>query len=146
MASSTRSASIARSPAGTLIFARPNAKAYLGLDYDRGDLDLNAKLVWTGPMNLRKFHDDGSGQQDRYNLDGTPKRDKSPGFFTLDVRGEYAINKHFTVYAGVDNVFDYKQSDKESPLFVNGDGGFDVTQLWGPSRGRYLYAGTKLSF
>lgn len=135
-----------RFPAGTLIFARPNAKAYLGLDYDRGDLDLNAKLVWTGPMNLRKFHDDGSGQQDRYNLDGTPKRDKSPGFFTLDVRGEYAINKHFTVYAGVDNVFDYKQSDKESPLFVNGDGGFDVTQLWGPSRGRYLYAGTKLSF
>lgn len=135
-----------RFPAGTLIFARPNVKAYLGLDYDRGDLDLNAKLVWTGPMNLRKFHDDGSGQQDRYNLDGTPKRDKSPGFFTLDVRGEYAINKHFTVYAGVDNVFDYKQSDKESPLFVNGDGGFDVTQLWGPSRGRYLYAGTKLSF
>lgn len=135
-----------RFPAGTLIFARPNAKAYLGLDYDRGDLDLNAKLVWTGPMNLRKFHDDGSGLQDRYNLDGTPKRDKSPGFFTLDVRGEYAINKHFTVYAGVDNVFDYKQSDKESPLFVNGDGGFDVTQLWGPSRGRYLYAGTKLSF
>ncbi|CUJ39637.1 TonB-dependent receptor plug domain-containing protein [Achromobacter ruhlandii] len=135
-----------RFPAKTLIFARPNAKAYLGLDYDRGDFDFNAKLVWTGPMNLRKFHDDGSGRQDRYNLDGTPKREKSPGFFTLDLRGEYAINKHFTLYAGVDNLFDYKQSDKESPLFVNGDGDLDVTQLWGPSRGRYLYAGTRLSF
>ncbi|MGE8657240.1 MAG: TonB-dependent receptor plug domain-containing protein [Achromobacter sp.] len=135
-----------RFPAKTLIFARPNAKAYLGLDYDRGDFDFNAKLVWTGPMNLRKFHDDGSGQQNRYNLDGTPKREKSPGFFTLDLRGEYAVNKHFTLYAGVDNLFDYKQSDKESPLFVDGNGELDVTQLWGPSRGRYLYAGTKLSF
>ncbi|MCZ8394105.1 TonB-dependent receptor plug domain-containing protein [Achromobacter xylosoxidans] len=135
-----------RFPAKTLIFARPNAKAYLGLDYDLGNFEFNAKLVWTGPMNLRKFHDDGSGAQDRYNLDGTPKRDKSPGFFTLDMRGEYAVNKHFTLYAGVDNVFNYKQTDKESPLFVNGEGEFDVTHLWGPNRGRYLYAGTKLSF
>ena len=135
-----------RFPAGTLIFARPYAKAYLGLDYDRGDLDLNAKLVWTGPMNLRKFHGDGSDGPNRYNLDGTPKRDKSPGFFTLDLRGEYAINKNFTFYAGVDNMFDYKQSDKESPLFVDSAGEIDVTQLWGPSRGRYLYAGTKISF
>ncbi|QQB38335.1 TonB-dependent receptor [Achromobacter deleyi] len=135
-----------RFPAKTLIFARPNAKAYLGLDYDRGDFDFNAKLVWTGPMNLRKFHDDGSGSPNRYDLDGHPKRDKSPGFFTLDLRGEYAVNKHFTLYAGVDNLFDYKQTDKESPLFVNGDGEPDVTQLWGPSRGRYLYAGTKVSF
>lgn len=135
-----------RFPPGTMIFARPYAKAYFGLDYDRGDFNVNAKLVWTGPMNLRKFHDDGSGESGRYNLDGTPKRDKSPGFFTLDLRGEYAINKNFTLYAGVDNLFDYKQTDKESPLFVDSSGEIDVTQLWGPSRGRYLYAGTKISF
>ncbi|WP_157146245.1 TonB-dependent receptor plug domain-containing protein [Achromobacter insuavis] len=135
-----------RFPAKALAFARPNAKAYLGLDYDRGAFDFNAKLVWTGPMNLRKFHDDGSGQQNRYNLDGTPKREKSPGFFTLDLRGEYAVNKRFSLYAGVDNLFDYKQTNTESPLFVNGDGEFDVIHLWGPSRGRYLYAGAKLSF
>ena len=133
-------------PAGTLVFARPKAKAHLGFDYQRGGFDFTTKLVWTGPMDLRKFHDDGSGAQNRFNLDGTPKRDKSPGFVTLDLRAEYAVNKTFSVYAGADNVTDYKQSDKESFLFVDGDGAPDVVHLWGPNRGRYLYAGVKVSF
>jgi outer membrane receptor for ferrienterochelin and colicins len=135
-----------RFPPGTLVFARPKAKAYLGLDYDTGGLDLTAKLVWTGSMDLRKFHDDGSGSQNRFNLDGSPKRDRSPSFVTLDLRAEYAISKTWAVYLGADNVTDYKQSDKESFLFVDGDGAPDVVHLWGPNRGRYLYAGVKLSF
>ena len=133
-------------PAGTLIFARPKTKGYFGVDYDRGPLELTAKLVVTGPMDLRKFHDDGTGSQNRFNFDGTPKKDKSPTFATLDVRGEYKLNKTLALYAGVDNVFDYKQSDKESFLFVDGQGAEDVTHLWGPSRGRYIYAGVKLAF
>ena len=133
-------------PAGTLVFARPKAKAYLGMDYEQGGFDFTAKLVWTGPMDLRKFHDDGSGAQNRFNLDGSPKRDKSPSFVTVDLRGEYAFSKTFSIYAGADNVFDYKQSDKESFLFVDGDGAPDVVHLWGPNRGRYLYAGVKVSF
>ena len=135
-----------RFPAGTLVFARPTSKAYLGFDFEQGGLDLTAKLVWTGPMDLRKFHDDGSGAQNRFNLDGTPKRDKSPSFATLDVRAEYAFNKRFSAYVGADNLTDYKQSDKESALFIDSGGAPDVTHLWGPSRGRYVYAGVKVSF
>lgn len=135
-----------RFPPGTLVFARPKAKAYLGMDYERNGWDLSAKLVWTGPMDLRRFHDDGSGSQNRYNLDGTPKRDKSPSFFTLDMRAEYAVSKTWSVYLGADNLLDYKQSDKESFLFVDGEGAADVVHLWGPNRGRYLYAGVKASF
>lgn len=133
-------------PAGTLIFARPKTKAYFGFSYEKAGFDLSGKLVWTGPMDLRKFHDDGTGSQNRFNLDGTPKLDRSPSFFTVDLRGEYAINKQIAVYAGIDNLFDYKQSDKESFLFVDGNGAPDVVHLWGPNRGRYLYAGLKLSF
>ncbi len=133
-------------PAGTLVFARPKAKAYFGLDYEQAGWAFTTKLVWTGPMDLRKFHDDGSGSQNRFNLDGSPKRDKSPSFITLDLRGEYAFSKTFSVYVGADNLFDYKQSDKESFLFVDGDGAPDVVHLWGPNRGRTLYAGVKLSF
>ena len=135
-----------RFPAGTLVFARPNAKAYLGFDYESNGLDLSAKLVWTGPMDLRKFHDDGTGQQNRFNLDGSPKSDASPSFVTLDLRAEYATSKKFAFYAGIDNALDYKQSDKESFLFVDGDGAPDVVHLWGPSRGRYVYAGVKFNF
>jgi outer membrane receptor for ferrienterochelin and colicins len=133
-------------PAGTLVFARPNAKAYLGLNYEQGRFDFSTKLVWTGPMNLRKFHDDGSGSQNRFNLNGTPKSDKSPDFVTLDLRSEYALSKTWSVYAGADNLLDYKQSDKESMLFVDGNGAPDVTHMWGPNRGRFVYAGVKVNF
>jgi outer membrane receptor for ferrienterochelin and colicins len=135
-----------RFPPGTLVFARPKAKAYFGLDFDRGSFELTGKLVWTGPMDLNRFHDEGSGSQNRFNLDGTPKLDKSPGFVTFDVRGEWRINKTVAVYAGADNLFDYKQSDKESFLFVDATGAADVTHLWGPNRGRYVYAGVKFAF
>ena len=135
-----------RFPAGTLVFARPKAKAYFGLEYEQGPWNLSTKLVVTGPMDLRKFHDDGTGVQNRFNLDGTPKSDTSPTFSTLDVRAEYRLNRMASIYVGADNLLDYKQPDKESQLFVNGEGAPDVVHLWGPSRGRYVYAGVKLSF
>lgn len=131
-------------PAGTLIFPRPKAKAYLSADYESGPLNLTAKLVWTGAMDLAKFGDYAGSP--RYNLDGTPKRNKSPSFFTLDLRGEVAFSKSFSVYFGADNLLDYKQSDKDSQLFVDGEGAPDVVHLWGPNRGRYVYAGVKMSF
>ncbi|MET3493537.1 TonB-dependent receptor plug domain-containing protein [Variovorax boronicumulans] len=134
-----------RFPAGTLIFARPKARAFFGLDYESGPLDLTAKLVVTGPMDLNRFHDDGSGSQNRFNFDGTPKRTKSPTFATLDVRAEYAVNSRLSLYAGVDNLFNYRQSKKEGFLWISGSGAQDVTHLWGPNRGRFVYAGAKFS-
>jgi len=131
---------------GTLVFARPGSRAFLGMDFERGSFDFGAKLVWTGNMDLRRFHDDGSGGQNRFNFDGTPKRDRSPSFVTLDLRGEYTINSTASVYAGVDNLTNYRQSDTESFLFVDGGGAPDVVHLWGPNRGRYWYSGVKLSF
>ena len=46
----------------------------------------------------------------------------------------------------MDNLFDYKQAERENFLWVNGEGGIDVTHLWGPNRGRYIYAGVKFDF
>ena len=131
---------------GTLVFARPKSKAYWGAEYNNDAWDLSAKLVWTGPMDLLKFHDDGTGSQNRFNFNGSPKKDSSPSFLTLDVRGEYKFSKTLAVYAGVDNLTNYRQSDKESFLFVDADGAPDVVHLWGPSRGRFVSAGVKLSF
>ncbi len=131
---------------GTLVFARPERRAFLTADYDGDGFELTAKLSWTGAMDLRRFHDDGSGAQNRFNFDGSPKLDRSPAFTTLDLRGEWTLNKTVALYLGVDNATDTKQSDKESPLFVDGDGAPDVVHLWGPNRGRYVYAGVKLSF
>lgn len=131
---------------GTLVFARPKNRAFISADFDAAGWELTAKLSWTGTMDLRRFHDDGSGAQNRFNFDGSPKLDKSPAFVTLDLRAEWAINPKVAVYVGVDNATDTKQSDKESPLFVDVEGAPDVVHLWGPNRGRYVTAGVKLAF
>jgi outer membrane receptor for ferrienterochelin and colicins len=135
-----------RFPPGTLIFARPNARAFVSMDYDRGPWELTAKLSVTGPMDLDRFHDDGSGAPNRFNFDGTPKRGKSPAFATVDVRAQYAVDQNLSLFVGANNLFDYRQSRRESPLWIDAGGGYDVTHIWGPMRGRYGYAGAKLSF
>jgi len=128
---------------GTLAFARPETRAYLRLDYEWGPWTGMVRGTWTGPQDLAKFYDYANNQ--RYNFDGTKKMDKSPSFWTVDLRGEYRINRQWSAYLGADNVFDFKQSDKESMLWVDGSGAIDVTHIWGPNRGRFVYAGVKFA-
>ena len=102
----------------------------LALDHDAGPWDLNARATYTGPQNLAKFYDYADTQ--RYNLDGTPKPDRSPGFWVVDLRASYQWNKTVQTYIGVNNVFDYQQAKKDSFLWLDGDGALDVTHIWGP--------------
>ena len=129
---------------GTLSFARPESRAVFGANWNQGDWDLGAKLLWTGRQNLARFYDYANNPQ--YNFDGSTKRDWSPSFATLDLRGEYRVSSHLSIYAGADNVTDYKQIDKENFLWIDSAGAYDTTHIWGPSRGRYVYAGIKASF
>ncbi len=99
-----------------------------------------ARGVWTGPMDLDKFYG-----TDRYNFDGTRKLSQSPSYWVVDLRGEYRLNKQWSTFLGVDNVFDFKQSDKESMLWIDSAGQIDVTNIWGPNRGRFIYGGIKFT-
>lgn len=128
---------------GTLPFARPEERVYLTLDYERGPLDLLAKATWTGSQDLARFYDYANNP--RYNLDGSKKQDKSPTFWTVDLRADYKFNQQWSSYVGVDNAFDYKQADHEGTLFVDGAGNIDVTHIWGPFRGRFLFGGIKFN-
>jgi outer membrane receptor for ferrienterochelin and colicins len=126
------------------LFARPDYRVTLALDHDAGPWDLNARATYTGPQNLSKFYDYADGQ--RYNLDGTPKPDKSPGFWVVDLRASYQWSKAVQTYIGINNAFNYQQAKKDSFLWLDGDGALDVTHIWGPSIGRTVVAGLKLSF
>ena len=128
---------------GTLAFARPETRAYLRLDYESGPWTGMARGTWTGPMDLAKFYNYANDQ--RYNFDGTRKKSKSPSYWVFDLRGEYRFNKQWAAFAGVDNLLDFKQSDKESLLWINAAGDLDVTHIWGPNRGRFIYGGVKFT-
>ena len=99
--------------------------------------------TWTGSMDLAKFYDYANNQ--RYNFDGSRKTDKSPSYWVADARSEYRLSKQWSTFLGVDNVFDFKQSDKESTIWVGADGSIDVTHIWGPNRGRFIYGGVKFT-
>lgn len=81
------------------------------------------------------------------NTQSKSKGTSAPAFYTVDTRLSKDINREWTVYAGVNNLFDYTQTAAgSSPLFYDANGDLDVTHIWGPLRGRMLYAGTQLKF
>ncbi|MFA5496485.1 MAG: TonB-dependent receptor [Porticoccaceae bacterium] len=127
---------------GVLSFARPEERVYLRLDYDAGNWELFTRATWTGSMDLQRFYD--YANEPRYNLDGTRKLDRSPSYWVVDLSGRYRFSKRTALVFGVNNLFDYRQTDTEDFLWVNGDGEFDVTHFWGPGRGRQLYAGMRV--
>ncbi len=129
---------------GTLAFARPEERVYLRLDHDRYHLSLLAGSTWTGTQNLRRFYDYAGTP--RHNMDGSPKLDRSPAFWTVDASATWNFTKQGALVLSVNNVFDYKQTDREDFLWVDAQGGYDVTQVWGPGRGRSLQAGLRWTF
>jgi len=128
---------------GTMAFARPDQRVYLRLDYASGPWDLFARATWTGSQDLARFYDYANSP--RYNLNGTPKLAKSPAFWQIDLRGEHRFNKRWSGFIGVENLADFKQPDKDSFLWLDAAGRIDVTHIWGPNRGRFVYVGAKLS-
>ena len=128
---------------GLLPFARPDLRLFFSTDYDPiPDLHLFTRLVWTGKQDLEKFHG-----TDRFNLDGSPKPLTAPSFVSWDARIEYFfLPDKAAAYVGVDNITNYNQAKRDGFLWLDSAGGIDVTHIWGPNRGRFVYAGIRLSY
>ncbi len=127
---------------GDLAFARPGQRGYFTLAYDGGALDAFLRATWTGAQDLAKFY---YREGQRYNLDGSPKPARSPAFWVIDARGEYRLDKHLALFAGVDNLGGFRQSDHDGMLWVDAAGNLDVTHIWGPNRGRFVYGGLRVA-
>jgi len=126
---------------GDLSFARPGERVYLTLDYDVGNWDIFARATWTGLMDLKRFYNYANNP--RFNLDGTPKLDQSPSYWVADMSGRYKFDKKSSLVLGVNNLFNFRQTQHEDFLWVDGAGSYDVTHFWGPNRGRQFYAGLR---
>lgn len=126
-----------------LSLAAIEQRARVSIDYDVNDWEFYTEATWVGARDLAPY-----GYTDRYNDDlaSSPKNTTSPAFATVDIKISKLLNKNFTLYAGAKNLFDYVQTDAESPLFYDADGGFDSAHIWGPLRGRMVYAGLKATF
>ncbi len=126
-----------------LYIAAVEKRARFMVDYENDGWDAMVQATWTGSRDMESY-----GYGDRYNdeLLTDPKSTKAPSFTTVDLKISKEITKVFSVYAGVKNLFDYTQTQKESPLFYDASGAYDVGHIWGPLRGRMTYAGIKAKF
>lgn len=126
-----------------LYIAATEQQARLMLDYDKDGWDAVMTATWTGSRDLSDY-----GYGDRYNDAAMTdaKSTHAPSFTTVDVKISKEINKNFMVYIGAKNLFDYTQTEHESPLFYDNTGAYDVGHIWGPLRGRMTYAGIKAKF
>lgn len=120
----------------------------LFVDFSGHEWSAFSQLTWVGSRNLAEYD-----TADRFNVqapDGTlsaPKVSVAPSYFSIDARMERKLGEHWAIYVGGNNLSDYNQAaDEESPLFFDGDGAYDVVHLYGPLRGRVLYAGIKANF
>ena len=64
----------------------------------------------------------------------------------MDFLVSKAVIPRFTVKAGVMNLFDCNQTEKESPLFFDDTGEYNVVRIWGPLRGREVTVGVQMKF
>jgi outer membrane receptor for ferrienterochelin and colicin len=114
----------------------------IGVDYDQNGWDLYGEATWVGSRNLSQY-----GYEGYDNSGATILKDQTaPSYVTVDLKVSKQLNKNFSIYAGAKNLFDYVQTDKQSPLFYDASGNIDVGYIWGPLRGRTVYAGVKATF
>lgn len=116
----------------------------LTADYEGHGWNWNTTVTWIGSRDLADYGYEG------FNIAGdasSVKTTKAPSFYTVDMKLSKALNKTFTAYLGVNNLFDHTQAgDEDTPLFYDADGAYDVGYIYGPLRGRTVYAGMKAKF
>ena len=146
---------------GALVTAPPVHQFTLGIQLNFKRIGLKGSVFAEvfGPMDLEKVYGPGYNAQPGTDLEGwldtanadlsSPKRTHSPWYGVVNLRLEQRIYKGLSAFFGIDNVFDYHQVKIESPLYYPADAdgnptNADVTYIWGPLRGRFIYGGLRL--
>jgi outer membrane receptor for ferrienterochelin and colicin len=126
-----------------LALAAIEQRARFSVNYDIYGWNVYTEAIWVGARDLAPF-----GYANRYNdlALTSPKNTTAPAYTTVDLKLSKTVSKNFTLYAGAKNLFDYVQTNTESPLFYTADGSFNASYVWGPLRGRTVYAGLKMIF
>ena len=104
---------------------------------------ISADLAFIAERNLVRF-----GYAGFDNKSGTKlKPQTAPAYRNLDIKITYTTSETVKIYLGALNIFDYNQAAEESsPLFFDEMGGYDVTYIFAPMRGRTAYFGFYLDF
>ncbi len=115
----------------------------ISADYMRGPWSAYMNAIWIGSRDLSTYGYEG------FNVLGSSEQKSlnAESYVTMDVRVSLETTRNMSVYLGAYNLLNESQGDDmESPLFWDADGAYDVAYIYGPLRGREIYAGIKLEF
>jgi outer membrane receptor for ferrienterochelin and colicins len=121
----------------------PQNRAFLNLGYAsafdkwRGDFTVQ----WFGERPLAHLPTDGFGGGHVHGT-GTNGLEYAPRYATLNAQLTRAF-KRLEVYAGVENLTNYRQPDPIQNAATPFSTGFDAAMVWGPVYGRLTYAGLR---
>ena len=98
--------------------------------------------IWVGERDLSRYGYEGFDI-----FDTSPKSTTAESYVTVDFKLTRDLNDSVSMYVGAFNLFDETQVKRsQTPLFWDADGGYDVAYIYGPLRGRELYAGAQVRF
>jgi outer membrane receptor for ferrienterochelin and colicins len=121
----------------------PQNRAFLNLGYAsafdkwRGDFTVQ----WFGERPLAHLPTDGFGGGHVHGT-GTNGLEYAPRYATLNAQLTRAF-KRLEVYAGVENLTNYRQPDPIQNAATPFSTGFDAAMVWGPVYGRLTYVGLR---
>jgi|TARA_B110000438_G_scaffold272259_1_gene290779 outer membrane receptor protein involved in Fe transport len=111
--------------------------------WDNQKWRISLATTWVASRNLSDY---GYKGFDKKNGSGN-KPAMASSFFNVDTKIAYQLSSNVELYFGALNLFDYNQADDESsPLLFDESGGYDVTYIFAPMRGRTAYIGFNLDF
>jgi len=109
-------------------------------------ISLSGDVQWIASRDLTPY---GYGGQYNTFINGVasdPKLTTAPSYFVINVKAVHSLSSTTDLYAGAENLLNYTQagSAHDEPHFWDSDGNFNTSHIWGPLRGRQLYAGVRV--
>jgi outer membrane receptor for ferrienterochelin and colicins len=96
--------------------AQIEQRARLMVDYERSGWAANLTATWIGSRDLSEYGYEGWNRLADVGIADLAKDTDAPAYYTVDVRLSKELDKNFTLYAGVKNLFDYTQAgDEDTP-------------------------------
>ncbi len=111
--------------------------------WDNQKWRISLATTWVASRNLSDY---GYTGFDKKNGSGN-KPTTASSFFNVDTKIAYQLSSNVELYFGALNLFDFNQAaDESSPLLFDESGGYNVTYIFAPMRGRTAYIGFDLDF
>ena len=109
-------------------------------------ITFSSDVEWVASRNLLPYGYGGQYSQYVDDVASDPKLTTAPSYFVVNAKADYHLTSHWEIYVGAENLFNYTQagSAHDEPHYFDQYGNFNTSHIWGPLRGRQMYAGIRV--